>query len=140
MEAYVPDTYISSSQARIELYTKISKISSLEDYQVVQKEIAETYGNLPNCVQQLCKIGLIKNLAQQLNISKIIINDFGSKIYFYDEVKTSNLFEYLKKPSVDYALNFDKNVALSLKKQDTLQKNQESLINLLIKLAQIDNK
>ena len=140
ISAYVPDTYISSSQARIEVYTKISKISSLEDYQVVQKEIAETYGSLPNCVQHLCKIGLIKNLAQQLNISKIIINDFGSKIYFYDEVKTSNLFEYLKKPSVDYALNFDKIVALSLKKQDTLQKNQESLINLLIKLVQIDNK
>ncbi len=140
INAYVPNDYISSNENRIEFYTKVSKISSIQQLKDLLANTQDRYGSLPNSVIELCYIGLIKNLGQNINASNITLNDFGTKIVLYEDMKDSPLIQNLKGGGVDYVLNLDKMPIIILKKQPDLIKSQEALINFLLKCSQIVNK
>ena len=140
LSAFVPNNYISSNENRIVFYTKVSKISSLEDLDNVISETSNIYGPLPSPVKQLCYVGLIKNLGQKIMASKIVLNEFGAKIYFYDDILNTSLYEYLSGGGIDFVLNKEKVPIITLKKEASFEKQQESLINFLLKCLQIANK
>lgn len=141
LNAYLPNNYISTNENRIVFYTKVSKINSEKELNSLLEETKLKYGNLPKPVEQLCKVGLIKNLAQKLFIKNIKLDEFNCKITFYKEVLEKNLFEILKKPSVYYVLTFENLPIITLLKQSTIEKAEQNLINFLINLNQeIKNK
>ena len=140
ISAFVPNNYISSNENRIVFYTKVSKISSLEDLNNVISETSNIYGPLPQPVKQLCYVGLIKNLGQKVMASRIVLNEFGTKIYFYDNILNTPLYEFLSDGGIDFVLNKEKMPIITLKKEVSFEKQQESLINFLLKCLQIANK
>lgn len=140
INSYLPKEYISINENRIEFYTKVSKIYNLEDYEKVICQTKEVYGELPQCVVNLCKIGLIKNLGQKIKASKIVLNDFTRRIIFYENVVDTKIFDFLVKNSVDYVLNNDKVPIIILKDEGNIQKQVEKLIKFLIQCVEILNK
>lgn len=140
LNAYLPNTYISQNESRIDFYTKVSKLSSLEDYNSLIENTKNIYGSLPKPVEQLCTVGLIKNLAQQLKVKSIKIDEFNAKITFYDDVLSTKYYEFLSKTTVDFVLTQEKLPIITLRKQSDILKYQQSLLNFLINCLQIKNK
>ncbi|MHC1749012.1 MAG: transcription-repair coupling factor [Cellulosilyticaceae bacterium] len=80
IDAYIPAKYISDEVQRLDIYKKIASIQSDLDYQDVQEEIEDRYGNLPKCVQSLLDIAHIKWMANQLDI--LTVAEVQKEIFF----------------------------------------------------------
>ena len=60
IDAYIPQKYIEDEIQKLEIYKKIAVIQTQKDYYDVQEEIEDRYGDLPESVQNLLEIALIK--------------------------------------------------------------------------------
>ena len=140
LNAFLPSSYMSQNENRIEFYTKVSRLKTNEELEKLLKETTNTYGPMPKSVEQLCFVGLIKNMAQQIGVKMVKIDEFISKITFYPEVLDSPIYEYLSKPTVDFVLKNENLPIITLKKQTDIEKSQNSLIKFLSNCLQIKNK
>ncbi len=73
INAYIPPRYIEDEMQKIDIYKKISLIRNQEDYNEVQEEIEDRYGDLPATVQNLLDVALIKAMAHDLDITSVIV-------------------------------------------------------------------
>ncbi len=78
--AHIPEYYISSSASRMEMYKKISFISSREDMDDLTDELTDRFGDVPRPVERLLNVALAKSLAEKARIRKIEHN--GMKLTF----------------------------------------------------------
>ena len=138
--AYLPDNYIESNENRILFYTKVSKLKSIDELNRFVEETRYIYGEMPKTSLQLCKIGLIKNLAQKILIKKVKLDDFSCKITFYSDVINKPIYEFLKTDSVEFVLNQEKEPIILLKNNFNIDTMQEKLINFLIKCQNYEKK
>lgn len=77
VNAYIPNEYISSEALRIEAYKSIVAIETINDYNQVYEELEDRYGNVPNPVDMLMKIALMKATANSLGITDISQSESG---------------------------------------------------------------
>ncbi len=56
VDAFIPPFYIKNEVQKIESYKKIASIASLEDYEDMQDELIDRYGDLPKSVENLLEI------------------------------------------------------------------------------------
>jgi len=82
LNGYIPNDYIVDYNQRMSVYLRISKINSTSKLFETISQLGETYGDVPEEVVNLCKIAIIKNLADKYNISKVVIKNKDSGIYF----------------------------------------------------------
>lgn len=87
VSAYIPDSYISTSAGRMEMYKKISLISCPEDESDIADEFMDRYGTMPRQVERLLEVALMKAMAEECGITKI-------------EAKDNNLFFIFAKPDL----------------------------------------
>lgn len=60
IDAYLPNDYINDERQKIEIYKRIRNIESEDDYQNLQEELIDRFGEYPDQVAYLLEIGLIK--------------------------------------------------------------------------------
>lgn len=70
-DAYIPATYMRSEYQRLEMYKRIADIENVEEWQDIQDELMDRFGELPKVVENLLSVVLIKALAHKIYISKI---------------------------------------------------------------------
>lgn len=80
IDAYIPGTYILDEKQKLDIYKKIACIQDDKDYYDIQEEIEDRYGMLPQCVQNLIDIALIKCKAHELDI--VLISELPKEILF----------------------------------------------------------
>ena len=80
VSAHIPESYISSAAGRMEMYKKISLITSSEDERDIYDEFLDRYGELPRSVERLLEVALMRALAEECGISRIEERD-GSLIF-----------------------------------------------------------
>ncbi|MBR6922311.1 MAG: hypothetical protein IKH51_08955 [Clostridia bacterium] len=78
--AYIPKSYIASDGLRIEMYKKISHITSPEDLDDVADELFDRFGEFPPLVDNLLYISLLRALGSSLDVERIDQQD--GKIVF----------------------------------------------------------
>lgn len=71
VEAYIPNSYINDEQQKIEIYKRIRQFNSFEQYQEVQDDLIDRFGDYPDEVSNLLEIGLLKMYADQALVEKI---------------------------------------------------------------------
>ena len=71
VDAHIPSRLISDEQQKLEIYKKISLISTQQDHDDVQEEIEDRYGSLPAAVVNLLNVALMKAEARALGITSI---------------------------------------------------------------------
>lgn len=71
MDAHIPESYISNSSQRLEVYRKIASIRSYEDSLDVTDELIDRFGEPPGAVNGLIEIALLKNSASMNSITEI---------------------------------------------------------------------
>ena len=85
MDAYIPDGVIEDEALRIEMYRRIASIEDDEDKSAVTAEFIDRYGDVPQSVENLMDIAVIKSLASELYISDITQKD-GLVVFTIDHV------------------------------------------------------
>ena len=61
----LPDTYISDQRHKIEIYKKIRQIDNRVNYEELQEELMDRFGEYPDVVAYLLEIGLVKSIFGQ---------------------------------------------------------------------------
>jgi transcription-repair coupling factor (superfamily II helicase) len=73
LELLIPDDYISIISERLNLYTKLSSIESLEELNRFEKNIEDRFGELPIQVSDLLLSVQLKWIAQKLGLEKLVL-------------------------------------------------------------------
>lgn len=111
IEAYIPDSYISDQQQKIEFYKKIKVISSEEELNSIEDELLDRFGDYPVATENLLAIAKIKYLADLAGVLEIR--------YIKDKLKVEFNLEsskHLQGPNIFKALehvNMKASVALT---------------------------
>ncbi len=71
ISAHIPFDYIESAEQRIDIYKKIATLSTSEDYYDMTDELLDRFGEIPEEVDSLCRISLIRNLGTRCRIKEI---------------------------------------------------------------------
>ena len=74
IDAYIPDTYISDQRHKIEIYKKIRQIDNRVNYEELQEELIDRFGEYPDVVAYLLEIGLVKSY-----FDKVLFNVWKEK-------------------------------------------------------------
>ena len=81
VNAFIPERFITNEEQKLEIYKRISLITNKRDYYDVQEEIEDRYGNLPEQVQNLLDISLLKAYAHRMGITSV--TQKGNRIIMY---------------------------------------------------------
>jgi transcription-repair coupling factor (superfamily II helicase) len=66
IDAYLPSDYIADQRQKIEIYKRIKSIDSRVNYQELQEELIDRFGEYPDVVAYLLEIGLLKSYLDQV--------------------------------------------------------------------------
>lgn len=135
IDAYVPDTYVATSEERMVVYKQISAISSIEQQEKVKLELKDVYGEIPRPVENLIKISLARQLAKKLCATEII--SFGAEVSLvFDSKKkiTENavLGEAIYKFRMACSLDFSDKPKIKFEKERLASQNFEELLKFLL--------
>ncbi len=83
VSAFIPDSYIESLPARLNIYRKIADIKTQEDASDVIDELCDRFGEPPKAVMGLINISLLRNKAQNHNVLEI--TSVGKQILLHTE-------------------------------------------------------
>lgn len=61
IDAYLPNDYINDERQKIDIYKRIRSIENRQDYQNLQDELIDRFGDYPDQVAYLIEIGLLKH-------------------------------------------------------------------------------
>ena len=74
IDAYIPDTYIKKQKYKMDIYQEIIYCKDNGKLKEVIKDLIDRYGEFPTVLKNFVKIIILRNMAQNLGISKIIEN------------------------------------------------------------------
>ena len=100
IDAYLPSAYISDERQKIEIYKRIRELTGQKDYQELQDELIDRFGEYPDQVAYLIEIGLVKYYLDQAFVELV-------------ERKSNNLNLRFEKNAQTYYLTQDYFEALS---------------------------
>lgn len=123
LPAYLSTRYAPSSQARMKMYRDIAYIDSSEKYVEFIKNTENVFGQIPEELLNLIKIGYIKNLCGYLNVNKVIIKEKSSIIFESKEAINQDVLGSIEQ--------FKQNVALSFVNLPTIEINNISIDEIL---------
>ena len=88
VSAYIPEGYVPSAAARMEMYKKIAFVETDADRMDIIDEFADRFGDLPKPVLRLVDVALLKSLLERAKIRKA-------------EAKDNRLTFYMEKPRLE---------------------------------------
>lgn len=135
----IPDTYVTNTSERLNLYTKLGNIEDDAALKEFQHDLRDRFGPLPQPVKELTKIVRLRWIAKKLGFEKISLKNNVMKCYFASEDKSyfhSAIFEkilaYVQQHPTRYALKeTTKNLILIAEHITSITHAQEILATML---------
>ncbi len=81
IEAYIPENYIQTDMARIDMYRKIAAVQDEADESELIDELIDRYGEPPEAILGLIKVSLLKNSAAAMGITEITQRNDALQFY-----------------------------------------------------------
>lgn len=105
--AFIPEDYLPDVNTRLVLYKRISAASSDEDFEELQSELTDRFGNLPPFTNNLLKVSRLKRHAITLGVSSIRGGDTGINLKFRDnaDINVDQLLRLLQSEPHHYRFN-----------------------------------
>ena len=128
VDAFIPETYISTSEQRINIYMRISEIASSEQMQSLFESLKDGYGDLPPETENLAKIAYIKNLASNFGVKEVkaAAGEIQIVLYKDEEVVDKRLLDVLSKHGA--SLRFENLPIIKLPRAKTMSKTLNQII------------
>lgn len=71
IDVYLPDDYISDERHKIEIYKRIRQIDNRVNYEELQDELIDRFGEYPDVVAYLLEIGLAKAYLDKVFVNRV---------------------------------------------------------------------
>ncbi|MBR5191893.1 MAG: transcription-repair coupling factor [Clostridia bacterium] len=84
VSSFIPDEYIQSRSAKMAVYKEIAEITCLKDSVEVREWLLDAYGEIPQETENLILIAVIKRLAGELGVEKVVVRSGQVEIFFAD--------------------------------------------------------
>ena len=94
VDAHIPESYVESLTLRLDVYRRIADIRNVEDSNDVKDELRDRFGEIPQSVQGLIDIALIRNKANSMGIYEIRQNE-TSLLLYVREIKSPEVADLL---------------------------------------------
>lgn len=90
IDAYLPSDYISDQRQKIEMYKKMKNIDSRVNYEHLQDELIDRFGDYPDVVAYLLEIALLKSFADSNFTQSIELKNQQVTVTF--ETRSAQIF------------------------------------------------
>jgi len=87
ISGYIPKDYIKGENYRIEMYKKISMIYNQQDAYDVYEEFEDRYGTVPQSVENLIEISLLRSFASKCGIKEVKQKEKNVILVFDENMK-----------------------------------------------------
>jgi transcription-repair coupling factor (superfamily II helicase) len=87
IEAYLPDTYVSNEEQRIDIYKRIAAIDSEEARDEMLDELVDRFGEPKRCVQNLLWVAMLRVKAHDAYVTAIEQKGDFIRIVMYEKAK-----------------------------------------------------
>lgn len=84
INAFIPATYIKNEYQKLDIYKRIAGIANEEEYEDMQDELIDRFGNMPKMVNNLLLVALIKAMAHKRFITEVISTERFIKLVMYE--------------------------------------------------------
>ena len=85
IDAYIPDSYISDSRQKIEMYKKLKKVNNEADIISLIDEFVDRFGDPPQPVMNLVELGRLNTIAKKLRVKNISETSAGYRVVFRED-------------------------------------------------------
>ncbi len=86
LDAHIPEYYIQSQAQRMQMYKRISHISSESDFDDVYDELIDRFGTPPKATENLIAIALIRAMLENFEIPKVRLEN-GTVTFVLDKAR-----------------------------------------------------
>jgi transcription-repair coupling factor (superfamily II helicase) len=136
LDIYIPESYVSDSQHRVEIYRKLSEAQSVEEVKGVEAEVIDRFGALPQEVEDLLNFTCAKIAASHLGISRVSLNKEQLTLDFSEDKKLGKKEIEKMRAAIEFPIEFtvDKTVKLLVRLDPGEKKRTLKVKNLLQRL------
>ena len=143
LDAYVPDTYVATSEDRMVVYKRISAVDSIESVEKLKMELTSTYGEIPKVVISLIDIALVRQLASK--VGAIEVSSYGAEVDIVfetseDIMTNSNLAETIFRFKSNCSIDTTDRPLIKFIKNRLCSENFQELKKFLLTYQEIINK
>ena len=146
IDAYLPSDYISDERQKIEVYKRIREIDNRVNYEHLQDELIDRFGEYPDVVAYLLEIGLVKSYLDQAFVA-LVDRKHESVIIRFEKISqqiylTQDYFEALSATNLKARIGEQKGlieVVFDVRKKKDFE-ILENLLNFGEKLVEIKNR
>ncbi len=85
VNAYIPEGYIKNETLKLDTYKRIAGVETEEEYNDMQDELVDRFGDMPESVSNLLLISYIKSLAHNADITEINANRAEIRFKMYEK-------------------------------------------------------
>ena len=98
IDGFIPATYITNEFEKLNMYKKISAITTAEDLEDIRNELEDRFGEIPEVTENLLKVALLKAKAHAVYITEISGSRSEYKISMFKTapIDTYKMFGFLK--------------------------------------------
>lgn len=102
IDSFIPENFITQSDERFKIYTSLKQIDSEQKRQAVLNEIQDSFGKLPDELQNLSYVALLRNLAREFDVKRISIDRQRCQAEYYvkDDMVLKCFADALKQKNV----------------------------------------
>jgi len=142
VNAFIPESYIPTSNLRVEAYKEIAGIESLSDRYIVEENFEDRYGEMPKETYMLLEIQMMRVSAQEIGIKEICHAESG--IMFKLEALTKDMVEKVgtlaSKMRGKILFGAGENAYILLRDKKLTKENLTEEINNVLKYLQNENQ
>ncbi len=80
--AYLPDAYVADSRQKLQLYRRLSRLTTGEEIETMRAELADRFGALPDPVKNLLDQASLRLLGQQMGVERILVRGRTARVSF----------------------------------------------------------
>lgn len=140
INAYIPETYITSANQRIDMYKKIASIESEEDEFEIRDELIDRYGEPPRAVLNIIAVAAVKIPAREVGCVEIAEKNRVVTLRFANgRITPEVVFGLDKKYPARVKLLSDETPSIRIIMRENDKKPIEFINNLLNLIKELQN-
>ena len=139
MDAYIPPKYIGNEIQKLAIYKRIASIENLEEYQDMQDELTDRFGDIPSVVANLLKVALIKSSAHAAGMTEISgdKNTLVFHMHPHAHINTDKIPELINKYRGDLKFSTGNDPLFTYKPRKTPKNTKEILAAMQLVIDEI---
>ena len=114
LDSFIPKDYIADDKTRLEIYKKISVLSTEDEYSDLVDELIDRFSDFSDEVSNLMDIALLKNKAQRAKVSSILERRGEYRVRVEGEVPLPAIMEINNEfENISYSMGNDNEIILT---------------------------